>query len=275
MRDNDLTSWIGHTDTCTDSLDALHAARVALSIGDDPAQLGPRLPLLWHWAFFVSGQPYDLLGHDGHPVQGGPLPPTAENRRRMWAGGRVQFHAPLRIGVPAERASVITSVTEKQGRTGTLTFVTAQHEYRQDGLVCIREEQDIVYRAPAAPRLQGTQPAPESAWRQTIQPDPVMLFRYSAVTFNGHRIHYDLPYARDVEGYPGLVVHGPLIATLMVRAFKQANPDTTIRSLSYQGLRPLIAPSAFEVGGRLLDDGKAHLWAAQDGTLAHQGEIGF
>ncbi len=275
MHDNDLNAWIGHTDTCTDSLDALHAARVALSIGDDPSQLGPHLPLLWHWAFFVSGQPYALLGHDGHPAQGGPLPPTAENRRRMWAGGRVQFHKPLRIGTPAQRTSAITSVTEKQGRTGALTFVTAHHEYRQDGQICITEEQDIVYRAPAAPRLQGSLPIPDGGWRQTIQPDPVMLFRYSAVTFNGHRIHYDLPYARDVEGYPGLVVHGPMIATLMVRAFKQAHPDRTVRTLSYQGLRPLIAPRPFEVGGVMLEDGKAQLWAGQEGTLAHQGEIGF
>lgn len=275
MAEQDLTHWIGHTDTCTDSMDRQHAERVALSVGDDPAHLGSALPLLWHWAFFVAGQPYQNLGHDGHPLRGGVLPPTATDRQRMWAGGRVQFHAPLRLGLPAQRHSTITSVTEKQGRSGSLVFVTARHQYTQQGLECITEEQDIVYRAPAAPRLKGSQPIPVSDWQQTVQPSSTMLFRYSAVTFNGHRIHYDIDYARDSEGYPGLVVHGPLIATLMVRAFRQAHPDKKVLSLSYQGLRPLIAPQAFEVGGALAEDGVARVWAGQDGTLAHQGELRF
>lgn len=269
----DFSSWIGRTETCEDNLDPGHAQRVALSLDEslDPQAV---LPLMWHWAFFIHGEPYARLGRDGHPQQDAFLPPAGD-RSRMWAGGRIQFHAPLALGRPARRASRIVDIVEKTGRSGRLQFMTVEHLYTQDDALCIAEEQDIVYREPAPPVLQGTQPAPQAQWTHAVAPDPVRLFRYSAVTFNGHRIHYDDRYVREVEGYPGLVVHGPLIATLMVRAFTRAHPELSVQSLSYRGLRPLIAPRTFQVAGCLQDGDVARLWAEQDGTLAHQGEIGF
>ncbi|MDY0309571.1 MAG: MaoC family dehydratase N-terminal domain-containing protein [Castellaniella sp.] len=274
MTNPDPATWVGRTEICVDALDPGHVRRVALSLGDDAGRPLAQLPPLWHWAFFVEGQPYTLLGEDGHPRRGGFLPP-ADGRNRMWAGGRLEFHRPLRVGQPGERCSRIAAVTEKTGRTGRLLFVTVEHRYSQDDALCILEEQDIVYREPSPPILEGTRPAPECQWSETVVPDPVMLFRYSAVTFNGHRIHYDAPYARDVEGYPGLVVHGPLIATSMVQAFLRAHPGARILSLSYRGVRPLIAPRPFQVSGRIGSEGEAELWAEQDGTLAHQASLRF
>ena len=148
----------------------------------------------------------------------------------MWAGGRVEFVRPLRVGVPAERLSTVADVKEKAGRTGALLFVTVRHEYRQDGEAAILEEQDIVYRQPTPPKLSGSELAPEAQWRDPVEPTSVLLFRYSAVTFNGHRIHYDHPYVTTVEGYPGLVVHGPLIATEMVAAFVRAHPQARLEA---------------------------------------------
>lgn len=274
MTASDPAAWKGRSESCADSLDAGHAERVALSLGEPAPARGDALPLLWHWAFFIKALPYDMLGEDGHARRGGFLPP-AENRNRMWAGGRLKFFSPLRVGEAGERVSTIAQVTEKEGRTGRLLFVTVRHEYFQDGKRCIDEEQDIVYRDPSPPKLEGSQPAPASGWSETIEPGPVMLFRYSAVTFNGHRIHYDDPYVRQSEGYPGLVVHGPLIATLMARAFVHANPRRPVTSFSYRGLRPLIAPRPFQVAGRLDPEGGASLWAEQDGTLAHQARIEY
>jgi itaconyl-CoA hydratase/mesaconyl-C4 CoA hydratase len=271
---SDPASWIGRSESCGDNIDTGHVERVALSLGDTAPAPGEALPLLWHWAFFVNALPYGQLGDDGHPRRGGFLPP-ADNRNRMWAGGRLKFLRPLLVGVAAERVSTIADVTEKEGRTGRLLFVTVKHDYFQDGMPCIAEEQDIVYREPSPPILSGTKPAPEAEWADTIQPSPVMLFRYSAVTFNGHRIHYDEPYVRQVEGYPGLVVHGPLIATMMGRAFTRANPGRVVKEFSYRGLRPLIAPRPFQVAGRLESRETAALWAEQDGTLAHRAEVRF
>jgi itaconyl-CoA hydratase/mesaconyl-C4 CoA hydratase len=170
---------------------------------------------------------------------------------------------------------MVKGVVEKTGRTGKLLFVTVAHEYFQSGLPCLSEEQDIVYREPSPPILQGSRPMPEAQWSEDIQPHPIMLFRYSAVTFNGHRIHYDAPYVREVEGYPGLVVHGPLIATFMLRALQHADPDRAIASMSFRGMRPLIAPRTFQVAGRRDSPNAAQLWAGQDGTLAHWADIVF
>jgi itaconyl-CoA hydratase/mesaconyl-C4 CoA hydratase len=270
----DLTAWIGRQETLHDNLDIGHAQKVALTLDAPAPGAGDPLPLLWQWGFFNGGVPYAEIGDDGHPKRGGFLPP-ADNRNRMWAGGRVQFIQPLRAGVAAQKQSTILNVVEKQGRTGKLLFVTVKHDYTQEGALCISEEQDIVYREPSPPKLQGTTPAPQAQWSETIEPTEVMLFRYSAVTFNGHRIHYDYPYVTQKEGYPGLVVHGPMLATLMCRAFVSANPDKQPVSLSYRGLRPLIAPKPFMAAGCVQEEGKAALWIEQDGTLAHQAELVF
>ncbi|MBF3272141.1 itaconyl-CoA hydratase, partial [Pseudomonas aeruginosa] len=185
------------------------------------------------------------------------------------------FHQPLRVGGEASRTSTILRVEEKHGRSGALLFVTLRHDYRQDGQLALSEEHDIVYREPTPPKLGGTEALPEGDWREALEPDPVLLFRYSAVTFNGHRIHYDWPYVTDAEGYPGLVVHGPLIATLALRAFCRANPQARLRRFAYRGLRPLICPEPFEVGGRLLAAGKAEVWVGNGAGLAQRGDVEF
>ena len=223
---------------------------------------------------FLETVPIAQTGTDGHPARGSFLPP-ADNRNRMWAGGRVNFDGGLLVGTEAHKTSTVTAIKEKAGRTGSLLFVTVKHDIVQNGKLVVSEEQDIVYREPSPPKLQGTEPAPASQWKQPVDPTAVLLFRYSAVTFNSHRIHYDFPYVTEKEGYPGLVIHGPLIATLMCQAFVQAHPTATLKHLSYRGLRPLIAPTAFDVAGAVTAPGEAKLWAEQDGTLAHQAELRF
>jgi len=270
----DLQDWLTRSQRLDDALDIGHAARIAATLGGPPPQKGEPLPLLWHWCYFLDGTAMSAIGVDGHPARGGFLPP-ADNRNRMWAGSRVTFEGDLLAGIPAQRTSTVTNIVEKTGKTGSLLFVTVAHEVVQEGVRVIHEEQDIVYRAPSPPKLQGTEPAPLAQWRMTVEPTPVWLFRYSALTFNGHRIHYDFPYVTEQEGYPGLVVHGPLIATSMVQSFCKAHPASRVRQLTYRGLRPLICPKPFEAGGMIVEDGLARVWAEQEGTLAHQGEIRF
>lgn len=269
-----LSDWIGKQERSDDTLNEALVKRVAVTLDLPCPQKGQPLPLLWHWAFFQEPATADQLRRDGHPVLGDFLPPV-EGRNRMWAGGRLNFIRPLCIGLAAHRHSTIADLKEKQGRTGKLLFVTVHHDYTQRGQTCIQEEQDIVYREPTSPRLSLDTPLPEPEWSQAIRPTPVLLFRYSAVTFNGHRIHYDWPYATEVEGYPGLVVHGPMIATLMVQAFCNAHPGAVPMCLSYRGLRPLIADGDFQVAGRLQAPGRAALWAFNDHGLAHEAEIHY
>lgn len=269
-----LQSWIGRSETSHDRISHNLVKRLAATLGETAPAPGGALPLLWHWAFFQEPVEEPGLGADGHPARGGFLPP-ADNRNRMWAGGRLTFVQPLRVDAQVERRSTILDVVEKHGRTGSLLFVTVQHEYLQDGQRALVEEQDIVYREPTPPKLSGTEALPQGEWQHLVQPTPTLLFRYSAVTFNGHRIHYDWPYVTETEGYPGLVVHGPLIATLNLRAFVQANPQAQVRRFSFRGVRPLICPDAFEVGGRLLGGGKAQVWAGNAAGQAQVGEVEF
>lgn len=271
---NTLERWIGNREQSTDHLDSALVARVAATFGKPCPAPGEPLPPLWHWAFFQNPLPSDQLGGDGHPTRGGFLPP-ADDRNRMWAGGRFEFLTPLKAGIEAERASTVTDIQEKHGRTGSLLFVTVKHDYYQAGELAIREEQDIVYRQPAPPKLSLDEPMPAADWTQTIEPDPVLLFRYSAVTFNGHRIHYDWPYVTDTEGYPGLVVHGPLIATLQLQAFCEANPQARPTRLEYRGLRPLIANKPFQTTGRITDAGRAELTAGNADGPAQRATVEF
>jgi itaconyl-CoA hydratase/mesaconyl-C4 CoA hydratase len=274
MSTQDPSAWLGRSETSEDNLGLEHAEKVALALDEPALKKGEPLPLLWQWCFFVRGVPYAETGSDGHPRRGGFLP-AADDRNRMWAGGRLKFFEPLRVGTPARRESTILAVNEKTGRTGKLLFVTVGHQYVQGDRLCIDEEQDIVYREPSPPKLQGSKGAPDAQWSEEVTPSTLMLFRYSAVTYNGHRIHYDHPYATQTEGYPGLVVHGPMLATLMCRSLTRANPDSVPTSLAYRGLRPLIAPTPFRAAGRVTEAGKADLWVEQDGTLAHQAELEF
>lgn len=274
MTDLDLSAWIGRTEESRDTLSYNLVKRIAATLSESIPAQGEALPPLWHWAFFQEPAPEAGLGADGHPARGGFLPP-ADNRNRMWAGGRLSFYEPLKVGAEVVRTSTILKVEEKQGRTGSLLFVTLRHDYLQEGRLALQEEQDIVYREPTPPKLSSTDTLPDGQWSESVQPTPTLLFRYSAVTFNAHRIHYDWPYVTEAEGYPGLVVHGPLIATLNLRAFCRANPEARLRQFSFRGQRPLIAPKPFAVGGRLLAPHKAELWAGSQAGIAQIAEVEF
>lgn len=270
----DYSAWIGRTEEARDHLSHNLVKRIAATFGEPVPADGEALPPLWQWCFFQEPVFESLLGTDGHPARGGFLPP-ADNRNRMWAGGRVEFIAALKAGADAHRLSTILHIEEKHGRTGSLLFVTVRHDYSQNGELCVREEQDIVYREPNPPKLNSGDAPPAGDWSESVTPTPTLLFRYSAVTFNGHRIHYDYPYVTEVEGYAGLVVHGPMIATLNLRAFIRANPQAKVRHFAYRGVRPLTVPTPFVVGGQVLKAGTAQLWAGNEAGVAQSAEVQF
>ncbi|MFO6464567.1 MaoC family dehydratase N-terminal domain-containing protein [Jannaschia sp. KMU-145] len=244
-----LALWIGRTATATDILRPEPARMMQATLDRAPTLgLGDPLPPLWHWLYHLDAAPLSALGRDGHPATGGFLPPVALPRR-MWAGGRLGFDAPLPLGVEVEKTSTITAVTPKQGRSGPLCFVTVRHELSTDGTRALWEEHDIVYRADPGPGDPLPEPAPFGDWpaSETRHPSEVQLFRYSALTFNGHRIHYDRDYARDVEGHAGLVVHGPLIATLLADlATTQLNRP--LRRFDFRATAPVTLPGDLRLG---------------------------
>ncbi len=275
-----LQGWVGTSETVRDRIGAerCRAMQAAIDRADPPLRDGDPLPPLWHWLYFWTIAPRSELGRDGHPELGGFLPPLGE-ARRMWAGSRVAFPGALRIGEIAERRSTITDVTAKQGRSGLLVFVTVRNEIDgPDGPAWI-DEHDIVYRD----GLGGTggmppgQPAPaEAAVRETFVTDPTLLFRYSALTFNGHRIHYDRDYATGVEGYPGLIVHGPLLATLLVGLAERARPGTRLARFDFSIRRPVFDGQPFDLCGSPKGDDAMALWIAdRDGMLAMRAEAAF
>ncbi|WP_175774964.1 FAS1-like dehydratase domain-containing protein [Burkholderia anthina] len=256
----------------TDLISAERAVAFAAAL-DHPIvpATGDALLPAWHWLYFWSIAQQSELGPDGHPRKGGFLPDLGLPRR-MWAGGRLTFERPLIIGEHATRTSSVLSIERKEGRSGTLGFVTVEHVIEAAGEVAIREEHDIVYRGAPAPG--ATEPTPKAApgdaqWQRDITPDEVLLFRYSALTFNGHRIHYDRSYVRDVEGYPDLVVHGPLISTLLLDLVTRSLPGATVAEYAYRAVRPTFLGNTFSVCGRVADDGKTlDLWAKDhDGWL--------
>jgi 3-methylfumaryl-CoA hydratase len=211
------------------------------------------------------------IGPDGHAKRGGFLPPVPLPRR-MWAGSRLEFLAPVRAGQAISRTSRIADVRLKEGRTGPLVFVKVHHEIRAEGQLAIHEEHDIVYRdlpAPGEPAPAGV-PAPTNAsWTREIHPDDVLLFRYSALTFNGHRIHYDRRYVTEVEGYPGLIVHGPLIATLLLDLLRRQLPTVQVRRFEFKAMKPIFDIAPFSVCGRMDSDKTVRLWAVTpEGHLA-------
>lgn len=195
---------------------------------------GQGLPLLWHWVYLLDRPAQAELGPDGHPLRGTTAAFAAGSRRRMWAGGRVRTSGPLRCGEPATKRSRVLSVQEKQGRSGPLTFITVEHQILQRDQAVIDEQQDIVYREAVSPAGQTTTPSqageegkeapavPANDCEWVIDVSPTLLFRFSALTYNAHRIHYDRDYARNVEGYPGLLTHGPLQALAMAEAARAA-----------------------------------------------------
>lgn len=229
-------------------------------------QPGDPAPLLAHWLYCLPYTPLADAGPDGHPRRGATTPPDAPPRR-MWAGSEIAFHRPLRIGATIRRRSTVAELAEKQGRSGRLLFVTIDHALSDGDGPVLNDRQQIVYRdlPPPDARPQPPEPAPAAPqWQRRIDPDPVLLFRYSALTFNSHRIHYDRSYATGVEGYPGLVVHGPLVATLMLHELVARHPTSDVASYSFRAVRPIFDTSPFHIGGSLGDDGAAHLFAADD-----------
>lgn len=274
MNQVDLSAWIGRVRQREDVIDPAQAARVAVTLDRTAPGSGDSLPPLWHWAFFQQLAPTVELGSDGHAARGEFLPPI-DLPNRMWAGSRLTFHRPLVVGQSAVCTSTIDNVAAKRGRSGALVFVTLRHDYEVGGALAIREEQDVVYREPNRGAGPTAEAPPPAQWSQPVEPTPALLFRYSAVTFNGHRIHYDYPYVTEVEGYPGLIVHGPLLATLMCGAFLDHRPAVRLRRFSFRGQRPLFAPQRFDVAGRLLPSGQAEVWAADGAGLASRGQIEF
>jgi len=247
-----------------------HAARIAavldadLELGD-----GSALPLLWHFAFFAPAVPTAALGHDGHPRMA-PGGPTADLPRRMWAGGRIEAHEPLLVGRPATRRSRVVQAERKSGRSGDLLVVTIEHEVEQGGRIVLTEEQDLVYRAAGAtveaPVGDHRPDVPDGGWCDPMTRDAVVLFRFSAITFNGHRIHYDLPYATAEEGYPGLVVHGPLTAVSLAESARRRG--VVGRRFEFRATAPLFAALPFTLLGRPEGDAVALEAVRNDGAVA-------
>jgi 3-methylfumaryl-CoA hydratase len=270
---DELKQWIGKTETQVDEACPKPLRALAATLDrDDPEPLpGTAIPPCWHWLYFLSLPRQSEFGPDGHARRGGFLPPVPLPRR-MWAGGRLEWLGPLRVGEAITKASRIVDVSSKEGRAGPLVFVRVHHEICSNGNFAIIEEQDLVYCDLAKPgELAPSSAAPASPdWSREIQPDPALLFRYSALTFNAHRIHYDRPYAMNVEGYPGLVVHGPLIATLLLDLLRRNLPDVQVRQFSFRVMKPTFDLAAFKVCGTRTKEGtSAQLWAEHpDGALA-------
>lgn len=263
-----LKEWIGRAEEVSDIATATPYAALSATFDRDAVRppVGTPLPALWHWLYFLPLHKQSEIGPDGHAKRGGFLPPVPLPRR-MWAGSQFEFHKPLRIGDAMTRTSTIHDVTEKTGRTGSLVFVKVRHEIRRGGEsdVALTEFHDIVYRE--APKPDDVAPPPKaapasSAWEKKWVPDDVLLFRYSALTFNGHRIHYDRKYVTEVEGYPGLIVHGPMIATLLLDLLRHKMPDAEVMRYEFRAIRPVFDINHFFVCGEPQADGKTiRLWA--------------
>jgi 3-methylfumaryl-CoA hydratase len=264
---DDFSAWVGRHEDVSDVFEPARANALRAALGDtDLLVSGDTLPPLYHWLYFWNVQAPKGLGPDGHPAKGGFLPPVALPRR-MWAGGRLKFLKPLLVGERVTRRSTICKVEAKSGKSGNLIFVTVEHQILGAHGLAVAEEQDIVYREPAAPGASSapvTPQAPRAPWQRDIMPDPVLLFRYSALTMNGHRIHYDRPYAMNEEAYPALVVHGPLQATLLAELAAR-NLGAPMTGFDFRGQAPAFDGATLHVCGEATASG-ANLWTEQGGT---------
>lgn len=270
-----LQTWQGQREQHRDVIAPFPANALSATLDrDEGFGAGDALPPLWHWMHFLPLHKLKDSGYDGHAALGSFLPPVPLPRR-MWAGSRLMFAAPVRIGQELRKQSEVKRVSHKSGRSGELVFVTVLHEVFDAGDLCLREEQDIVYRAPPAPDapVQAPPSAPKnSAFERAISPDPVLLFRYSALTFKGHRIHYDQPFCTGTEGYKGLVVHGPLLATLMLDLLRREMPNAEVATFEFRAVAPVFDTHPFSIHGAPNADGSIHLWICRhDGALAMDG----
>jgi 3-methylfumaryl-CoA hydratase len=267
-QDTELRSWIGRSETVHDSIGPTPVIALTATLDHPAAKIatGTPLPPLWHWLYFLPMHRQSEIGPDGHAKRGGFMPPVPLPRR-MWAGSQFEFRSPVRVGDRVARTSTIDDVTTKEGRTGKLVFVKVRHELRCNDAadVSLIEFHDIVYRDAVKPGDVEPPPlrAPSGAtWQREIVPDDVLLFRYSALTFNGHRIHYDRKYVTEVEGYPGLIVHGPLIATLLMDLLRRQTPQADVATFRFKAVRPTFDLHPFRLNGTPLDAGKSvRLWA--------------
>ncbi len=270
----DVRQWIGRSETASDTVTATPYAALSATLDWAPERpaTGAPVPPLWHWLYFLPLHRMSDVGPDGHTKRGGFLPPVPLPRR-MWAGSQLEFIEPLRIGDTLTRTSTIADVSEKSGRSGSLVFVKVRHDIRKGGGgLALTEFHDIVYRSAPNPGDPAPKPraAPQtSMWERKIVPSDVLLFRYSALTFNSHRIHYDRKYVTEVEGYPGLVVHGPLIATLLLDLLRRELPDAVVATYQFKAVRPLFDLNPFFVCGGRRDEKTVQLWARDhEGSLA-------
>lgn len=273
----DWQDWVGREEVAKDRLTPAMLARLHATLDRAPAYEAIAPPLA-HWLCFLPAAPQSAVDIDGHPKRGGFLPPI-DLPRRMWAGGRLQFHADLPVDVPLERKSTIQSVKEKSGASGRLVFVTVKHDVSAEGTLVISEEQDLVYREAAIPGASTPPPAPPPAVEschaeRVLAADPVLLFRFSALTFNAHRIHYDRDYARLEEGYAGLVVHGPLLATLLMHHWLEHNGGRRPAHFNFRAQRPLIDGAPFALCLAARADGESKLWTRDaQGHVTMRAEI--
>jgi 3-methylfumaryl-CoA hydratase len=254
------------------------AMAATLDLDPNAFAKGAALPEFWHWVYFMHPVRHSRLGEDGHELRGDFMPPV-ELPRRMWAGGRVRFLRPIVIGATIDRTSEIISIDQKHGRSGPLVLTTVRHTIGDAGGPCVEEEQDIVYceipKSDKSPRQQATLPV-DVQWQETFLPDAVTLFRYSALMFNAHRIHFDYPFTTEVEGYRGLLVHGPLTATVLLQAAKR-NVQRELASFRYRGLAPLFNDELITLAGRnTKQKNETELWAAgPSGMIAMQGAVSW
>jgi 3-methylfumaryl-CoA hydratase len=280
---DDLKKHVGRTQTATDVLHPGPANLLRLALGRPERELkeGDPLAPAWLALYFLPRYGPDELRPDGSPRDAGVVPPMPMPRR-MFAGERVRFHRPLRLGEAVRRETTLADIALKTGSTGTLVFATVVNRvFGADGLA-VEDERRTVFReeVKAGERNQAPRrdPAPADApWRRRVTPDPILLFRYSALTFNSHRIHYDRRWATETEGYPGLVVHGPLTTTLLIDFARDSSPGRAMRAYTTQARAPLFDVAPFELRGRPTGDGRgAELWAVTpEGTIAMSAEVEF
>ena len=256
-------NWLGKSEIKTTVIDTRQAELLAATFDTDTPKKDDALPACWHWAWFNDAKPHSELGRDGHPKRGGnALLPPITLPRRMWAGGEIKFLNPIIIGKEITKTSTIENIAEKNGSTGQLCIVTVLHELFDGKTLCISEQQNLVFREdPNSNKSKVILIAPpkNAELSRIIKPDPVTMFRYSALTFNGHRIHYDVDYARDIEGYEGLVFHAPLTATLLLGLANEM-ADKPISHFNYRATAPLFGHQDFSIHGKK-DGDKITLWA--------------
>ncbi len=270
-------AWLGKTESRVELIgpNPLRGFAALLDRPATPATMGAPLPPLCHWCYFLEWTPQGEVARDGHAKKGGFLPPV-ELPRRMWAGSRLHFHHPLRIGETVARRSRIDGIDCKRGRGGRLVFVEVGHEYHGPAGIALREQHDIVYREARSTGAPAPMPPPAPAdpdFASETRADAVVLFRYSALTFNAHRIHFDRDYARDAEGYPGLLVHGPLLATLLVDELLRRFPGRSLVEYSFRLTHPVFDAESFRLCGRAPDaGGRSDVWIAnEDSKLCLRG----